>query len=382
MEKLEWIYYPKMMESGGRGLYIHVPFCGVKCRFCHFATFPGLKRLAPRYLAALQKEMAFYTGKKIDTIFLGGGTPTVLEAEDLLNIFLWIESNFDLSPGGEATVECNPESVTGPKWAALKRAGVGRVSLGLQAAQDRLLRALGRAHTYAQFESVWRQARSFGFCNMNVDLMFGLPSQTLEEWVETIERVLELEPEHVSAYALEVEEQTAFRSMGVKTDEDLQAEMYSLLCEKMARAGYGHYEISNFAMPGFECRHNLKYWKQEPVLGLGPSAAGFENGIRWKNVERLEEYFARVENGLLPREEEPRLKKPEQIGEDLMLGLRLREGARVSAEADRLYGKALRTFRDLGFLIFSPEASRARLTREGWLVSNQIFRELLIPAAS
>ena len=359
------------------GLYVHIPFCHVKCRFCDFAAYPGLLKEIPRYLKALELEMKTQRGREVDTLFIGGGTPTVLEAAQLRDLMTALRSHFLLEDSLEASVECNPESTTAEKLEAMKQSGVNRLSFGLQAVQDAHLRALGRLHDFAQFEKVFRQARSIGYPNLNIDLMYGLPGQTLADWEETIGRVLELSPEHISAYALSVEEFTAFGRSGVDTDGDNQAEMYETIADRLEAAGYHHYEISNFARPGLECRHNLKYWRNEPCLGIGVSAAGYEPPFRRTNADRVAAYLEAVESGRSPAVETTALTEPSLVGEDLMLALRLKEGLTPTARMRELYGGVLDRYERLGFL--SMESGRVRPTRRGWLLSNQIFQELLEP---
>jgi oxygen-independent coproporphyrinogen-3 oxidase len=210
--------------------------------------------------------------------------------------------------------------------------------------------------------------------------MYGLPGQTLADWRETLARVLELQPEHVSAYALSVEDGTAFDRQGVSTDDDLQADMYEAAAEELEAAGYRHYEISNFARPGRECRHNLRYWRNQDCLGAGVSAAYYVDGVRRKNTASITDYIAAVESGRRPVVEEDRLSEPERVGEDLMLRLRLREGARPDRRARDLYGPVLDRYRALGFLTQDTSSGRLQPTRLGWRLSNQLFRELLTPA--
>ncbi|MBI4396302.1 MAG: radical SAM family heme chaperone HemW [Elusimicrobia bacterium] len=363
------------------GLYIHIPFCGAKCHYCHFASFPGRLAEIPRTLAALHKEFQAHQGETIETLFVGGGTPTVLSPAQWRTLMGSVRQVFTLAPEVEATTEANPESAAPEVLSALRELGFNRLSLGLQAAQDRLLKRIGRRHSYAQFETCYRAARSAGFQNVNFDLMYGLPSQTLADWRETLDRALSLNPEHVSAYALTVEEATAFAHEGVEADDDLQADMYEAAADAFESAGYVHYEISNFARPGFECRHNLRYWRSQSYVGAGVSAAGYENGVRRKNTEDLTRYLSAMETGGSVIEEEVSLPEPERVGEELMLSLRLREGIKVSQRAMELYGDVLRRYRSLGFLTEDHETGVWRPTRKGWRLSNRLFQELLTPSA-
>lgn len=362
---------------GPAGLYVHLPFCHVKCKFCAFAAFPGRLNDIPRYLDALSRDLRALPAGALDTIYFGGGTPTVLEPADWRDLFDVLKSRFSFS-NPEISIECNPESTTPEKLATFRALGVNRLSFGLQATQDRLLKDLGRLHDYAEFERAWADARAAGFSNLNVDLMFGLPDQTLKEWGETLARVLALEPEHLSAYALTVEEKTAFGHHGLETDDDLQADMYELLADRLEAAGYGHYEISNFAKTGFECRHNMKYWRNAPCLGAGVSAAWYWEGARRKNTENLTEYMDAVHADRSTVIEEVRLPEPEAVGENLMLGLRTRDGAPLSERALDLYGAPLRKHAVDGLIVM--ERDHVRPTRRGWILSNLLFQDLLSPA--
>jgi oxygen-independent coproporphyrinogen-3 oxidase len=360
------------------GLYVHLPFCHVKCKFCAFAAFPGRLGDVPRYLKALSAELRALPASTLDTVYFGGGTPTVLEPGDWRELFDVLRSRFSFS-APEISVECNPESTSPEKLEAFRTLGVNRLSFGLQAAQDRFLKDLGRLHDWGVFERAWSDARAAGFSNMNVDLMYGLPDQTLKDWEETLDRVLALGPEHLSAYALTVEEKTAFGHHAVETDDDLQADMYEVLADRLEGAGYGHYEISNFAKPGLECRHNMKYWRNEDCLGAGVSAAWYWGGARRKNTENLTDYMEAAEAGRSPAVEESRLPDSERVGEDLMLGLRTREGSPLSERALDLYGEVLRRHAREGLVLMSCD--RVSPTRRGWLLSNRLFRDLLSPPA-
>lgn len=369
---------PHFKTDAPYGLYIHIPFCHVKCKFCDFAAYPGMLREIPRYLKALNTEMRGFEGTGLDTIFVGGGTPTTLEAKQLGDLFSEVRKIFSVSKRCEISVECNPESTTPEKLEAMKKAGVNRLSFGLQATQDHLLKRLGRQHDFDQFKSVFLQSRKMGFKNLNVDLMYGLPEQTLNDWQETLEQVLELEPEHLSAYALSVEEKTQFRHSGVRADDEIESEMYLIADGKLEPAGFVHYEISNFAKPGCECRHNLRYWKNLDCLGVGVSAASYMNGVRRKNTDRVGAYLDAIERGQSPVIEDVVLSDAERAGENLMLGLRLKEGVPVKSREAEIYADVLNKYRDLGFLAF--DADRIRPTLRGWLLSNQMFQELLEPA--
>jgi oxygen-independent coproporphyrinogen-3 oxidase len=357
------------------GLYVHIPFCTVKCRFCHFAVYPGLTKEIPNYLSALKKEMSLHSGRTLDTVYFGGGTPTVLEPADWKGLTETLHSVFKLAGTCEITVECNPENTTREKLSALKECGATRLSFGLQATQDAILTRIGRTHDFEKFKTIYAAARGLGFNNLNIDLIYGLPDQTASDWESTLESIVELAPEHVSAYALDVEERSAFHHLNVQVDEDLQAEMYEILSDRLEFEGFNHYEISNFARPGFECRHNLKYWKNQPCLGVGVSAASYENGVRRTNVSRIEDYLKALSGARAPIAEEVTLSDEKREGENLILALRLKEGSALSLHSWERYGPILEKFASQGLVNFDGE--RARLTRAGWLLSDRVFRELV-----
>lgn len=334
----------------------------------------------PGYLRALAEEMKGAGGRRVDTVFFGGGTPSLLSGGQIRELMLSVSSRFDIAERAEITLECNPEDGEARKLKAIREAGINRLSFGLQASQDRHLKALGRTHDLACFLKTYETARELGFGNINIDLMFGLPGQSLEDWEETLELAVSLGPEHVSAYALDLDEPSALSFEKRTADEDLEAEMYKTASSMLARAGYLHYEISNFARPAFQCRHNLKYWRNEASIGVGVAAASFDGISRRRNAERLGPYLEKIREGKSPVSEAEILSPGERTGEEIMLGLRLGEGAPLSRQAHKLYGGPLNSFEKLGLLKMSSDGKRAALTLDGWLLSNQIFTELLVPS--
>ncbi len=359
------------------GLYVHIPFCRVKCKFCHFATFPGLRKSVPEYLSALETEMGEAGNHKLDTIFFGGGTPSFLAEEEIERLIGSIKKCFEVETNAEISMECNPDDGTAEKLKTMRRAGINRISFGLQATQEPLLKALNRTHDYQQFLQAYAAARKEGFENINVDLIFGLPGQTMKDWRDALDRVMKIAPDHLSAYALDLEEPSALSVQKMIPDDDLQADMYEFLHEKLTQAGYVHYEISNFAKPGKECLHNLKYWRNEPCLGIGLSSAEFNGKIRIKNHDRMETYLTAVQKGRRPTMETVQLSENEQAGENLMLGLRLKEGARLTPGTWKLHGEMLKKYEQSGLIEIDKNANRAVLNLRGWLLSNQIFRDIL-----
>ena len=356
------------------GLYIHIPFCDKRCDYCDFVTFADRPGLVDTYLTALERELSRHGGTPIETLFIGGGTPTALPAPQIKRLMTSIRSTFDISALGEATVEANPESATIERLAAYRDGGINRLSLGLQSADDAALKRLGRLHDFDGFLRAYERARSLGFANVNVDLMFGLPGQTIQGWSETLERVMALNPDHVSAYALKVEAGTRFHRDGVEADPDLEADMYLLASERLQAAGFIHYEISNFSRPGRESRHNLRYWLNQDVLGAGVSAAGYRDGVRRKNTSQLSVYLDRCLAGESAEIEQVALTPIAREHEDLMLQLRLRSG--VEAEKLRVAGVP-----NLAFFVSQGLAEEAggrfALRPAGWLLSNQLFQHLV-----
>jgi oxygen-independent coproporphyrinogen-3 oxidase len=333
-------------------LYLHIPFCHARCGYCDFVTFTGQDDQRGRYAAAVAQEITLYQDvlrRPLGTVFFGGGTPSALDVGHFQTIFNAIRQYATLQPDIEITVEANPESITPEKLAGWRDLGINRLSLGLQVYDDDLLKAMGRLHTVAQFETAYGAARRAGFANINIDLIYGFPGQDLAGWNRTLEQTAALNPEHLSLYALAVEEHTPFAAQGAKVDADLQAAMYAAARGALASLGYGQYEISNFARPGFECRHNLTYWRAQDYLGVGVGAVGCVGGVRWENQKNFGPYFKDLASRRLPRQKEEQLSEETQRFERLMLGLRLREGFPwVESDARWL-------------------AERSRLAAQGWL---------------
>lgn len=356
------------------GLYVHIPFCDAKCHYCDFVTFTDKHSQIDSYLDALAFEMSERKGHLLRTLFIGGGTPSVLSPQHVDRLFSAIRSHFETRFLKEATVELNPESATEEKLIAFQKNGINRVSFGLQATQNTLLSKLGRLHDKKKFMEAYRMARRLEFTNINIDLMFGLPDQTMKDWDESLNEVLALGPEHVSAYALKVEPGTEFFRQRMSVNADLQADMYLFLAEKLITAGYQHYEISNFAKPGRKAQHNLMYWRNEETLGVGISSASYINGSRYKNSGSFPAYLERAAKRLPPERSEERLSPDEKIREDAMLALRLSEGMEL-ADLKKLDLPLLDVFLERG--LAKLEGTRFVFTPDGWLISNQLFQHLV-----
>jgi len=319
------------------GLYLHIPFCHARCGYCDFTTFTGKENQIDRYVEALCHEIRLYPATSISTVFFGGGTPSLLEPSHVAQILGTVRSQFQLDDDAEVTLEANPESITIEKASGWKSSGINRLSIGLQAMDDVLLKAMDRLHTVSEFLSAYRTVRDAGFDNVSIDLIYGFPGQRLEGWKETLKKTADLQPEHLSLYALKVEEHTPFRAQGVQVNDDLQAEMYEWARDFLKKAGFEQYEISNFSKPGRACRHNLIYWRQEDYLGVGVGAVGCVGNKRWNNSKTLADYFAAIKEGRLPRLSVETLDDQTRKFESLMLGLRLREGMVWDQETDRTW---------------------------------------------
>jgi len=358
------------------GLYAHIPFCSVKCFYCDFAAYSGQNKLADRYLGALEAEAALHPAAVPDTLYVGGGTPSELTAAQISALFQRLRRAYPRSRFAESTFEGNPESLDAQKLAALAREGVTRLSIGLQTADDALLPAIGRRHTAAEFTEMFKAARRAGIPALSVDLMFGLPGQTVDSLRATLDHVLALAPEHVSLYGLQVEDRTLFAKRGVEEDSELGREMFDLSMEALAAAGLEQYEISNYARPGHRSAHNINYWTRGEYIGLGASAASYYGGVRSANEDRLKPYLDGIDAGrrILSESEAPEGR--DAIGEEALLGLRLVEGFAPSAalraafapEWDALKSRRLARERDGLWM----------LTREGIFLGNEAFR-LFVP---
>lgn len=359
------------------GLYAHIPFCSVKCFYCDFAAFSGQKKQVERYLAALGAEAALLPPRSPETLYIGGGTPSELSAEQIGTLFERLRRAFPAAKLAESTFEGNPESLDAEKLAVLARAGVTRLSIGLQTADDALLKSVGRRHTAADFARVFRLARASGIPAISVDLMFGLPGQTLDSLRATLDFTLALGPEHVSLYGLQVEDRTLFAKRGVEEDSDLGREMYEVSIAALSRAGLEHYEISNYAKPGHRSLHNVNYWRRGDYLGLGCSAASFLGGVRSSNEERLVPYLEAVENGKRPTVETEAPAGLEALGEEAFLGLRLIEGFIPSAALRAAFAGSWAVLKARGLAM--EEDSRWRLTADGVFLANDVFREFVPP---
>lgn len=373
------------------GLYIHIPFCRSKCPYCDFYSITD-DSLAKRYVYALSLHMEDYSSAAanydVDTVFIGGGTPTVLPCDRLLDIIDSIKRNFMLTPDAEFTIEANPATVTSSELRRLRRAGVNRLSMGLQSANNNELAALGRIHTFEDFCYSFKAARKAGFDNINIDLMYGIPKQTRESFMNTLRQVCALDPDHISMYGLKIEDGTPFaaRADSLPTpSEDDECDMYIDGISFLAQNGYEQYEISNFSKPGMHCLHNLRYWNSEEYLGFGPGAHSYFGGHRFAFKRDLAEYVEEIEHpgsvsDLLS--EDYKIKPSERLGEYVMLRMRLTEGinsdvfaSKFGVSFEKLFGKSLPLYINGGFM--EQIGKNYRFTPKGMYVSNYILSTIL-----
>jgi len=380
------------MEKKSLGIYVHIPFCLSKCAYCDFYSCrPKNMSAVEDYVSALCRHIRMYSDLTeeytADTVYIGGGTPTVLPEESLTDLIRCINDTFHPAQGCEFTVEANPSDVTEKTLAAIRTAGANRLSMGLQSALDSELKLLGRRHTAEDFEKTFMAARRSGFDNISLDLMFGIPDQTGESFARTLGYAVSVSPEHISVYDLKIEPSTLF---GKRTesyrfpDEDAEADMYENAVASLSDAGYRQYEISNFAKPGFESRHNLKYWKLDEYLGFGPGAHSLFRGSRFSIVKNTGKYIEAVNGG----SDEPVIAGREEcteeslMGEYIMLGLRLADGistddfkARFGRDFTEMYRDRILKYEKSGFMKVSGK--NVSLTPRGMFVSNYILTDIL-----
>jgi len=375
------------------GIYIHIPFCRTKCAYCDFYSFiPKSEGIYERYTDAVIAHMEAYRtaarDRVPDTVYIGGGTPTALPTDQLIRIIRAVKKNFRLSKNTEFTVEVNPKTADIKTFRRLRRAGVNRISIGLQSADPTELKALTRTHSRPDFEECFKDARAAKIRNISVDLMFGIPNQTTESLLRSIDYLTRLHPDHISLYDLKIEDGTPYARIADRLplpDEDTEYDMYVNALEMLERRGYRQYEISNFSRPGKQSRHNLKYWNCEEYLGFGPGAYSYFNSTRFSFVRNIEAYIKGVtdpSSGINLTQGLESISGRAQLGEYIMLGLRLNEGISVSEIARRygidfpsLYGKKCEKYIQYGYMVYRGD--RVYLTPSGMFISNYILSDLL-----
>ena len=380
-------------------LYIHIPFCVKKCDYCDFLSFSADEQTQRAYVAALQKELVFYgakyKGRRITTIFIGGGTPSWLREESMQAVMEAVYKNFAVDRDAEITIECNPGTVTEHKFEVYRKIGINRLSIGLQSAHNDELKILGRIHTYEQFLKTYDMARKHGFTNINIDLMSSLPGQTPEIFCDSLYQVLKLKPEHISAYSLIIEKGTPFYELyrfdavrqeaGMQT-ESLPTEEEEYQTTKMTQhilkeAGYHWYEVSNFAKPGYECRHNIGYWKRVDYLGVGLGASSLIDNVRYSNTRDLYTYLSVPADSL--HEAAEQITRNGQMEEFMFLGLRMRDGfyrdeftQAFGIPIEAVYGEALNHLQQEELLL--KREGRIYLTDKGMDLNNYVVAQFML----
>ncbi len=371
----------------GGGIYLHFPFCRSKCPYCDFYSVTVGSFDTARFYESLIREieLAAVSWKKtgIDTIFFGGGTPSLAEPAALAKVIDAINTNFEVDPAAEITFECNPESVDPSKLESYRKCGVNRLSIGVQSFCDEELKRLGRIHDAGQAEMALKAARQAGFANFSLDLIYGIPGQTFSSWTESLRRALSFDPPHLSAYCLTLEGgtpmqiQAAAGSLDIPS-ETMQAGFYDILLDTVEESPLRRYEISNFARPGNEARHNLKYWQGLPYLGLGPAAHSYDGIKRWGNVADIAEYCAAIESGRLPIAHSEEIDLALRLKERTMLGLRLAEGVPYAEIEPAIDVEQTNELIRRGLIVLTDDG-RLKITRKGLFVCDEIVVKMIEP---
>ena len=370
------------------GIYIHIPFCVSKCAYCDFYSLTDSEALMPRYHQALTRQLvesaSVLKGYYADSIYFGGGTPSYYGAKRIIDLFNTLKDHYKVLLDAEVTVEVNPDSISGKDLRLLRKAGVNRLSIGVQTADDGLAKSLGRRHSFQQVKQTTEEARKAGFENISFDLIYGLPSQSKTDWADTLNQIIALRPDHVSCYGLRIEEGTplyVFKDSPLIPGEDAQADMYLFTVEALRDVGYRQYEVSNFALPDMESKHNLKYWTREEYAGFGPSSHSYIGNLRYSYIKDVEAYIDALNGNrsiLATRDEIP---KNEQAIEYLMLSLRTTRGI-TSEEYYNIYQSG---FAPIEALLLDYEKQgwaqrvndRWSLTPAGFLLSNRLINDIL-----
>ncbi len=376
-------------------LYIHIPFCVRKCNYCDFLSGPATPETRKKYVEALTKEIMAYEKRmddyEVSSIFIGGGTPSLLSGEEIVDLFYALHLAFRIKPTAEVSIEINPGTVTQEKFATYKKVGINRLSFGMQSAVEEELQMLGRIHTFEQFEQNFKLARRMGFENMNIDIMSAIPGQTFESYMYSLEKALQMEPEHISAYSLIIEEGTPFYELNEKgylqlPDEEEDRLMYDRTREVLEYFGYYRYEISNYAKPGFQCQHNIGYWTRKEYLGLGVGSSSLVDETRFTNIKDRGEYREilakedfRIED--IHENVEP-IDRKGQIAEYMILGLRMTDGIDMEdfeetfgEPVENVYGTVIRKYISMGLL--EERNGWLYFTERGISVSNSVMAEFL-----
>jgi len=371
------------------GIYVHIPFCVRKCFYCDFISFANKKEIIKNYIEALKKEIAYVgvsaKNSTITTIYIGGGTPSFIDSKYIVEIIDTIKSNFQVSEDAEITIEINPGTVTKEKIEDYIKCGVNRVSIGLQSTDNKLLKQIGRIHTYEQFLNTYEMVRSVGFKNVNVDLMLALPNQSLEILEDSLKKVIAIKPEHISVYSLILEEGTKLYNLieggELKLpDEDIERKMYWKVKNILEQNGYNHYEISNFSKRGFEAKHNLNCWEQKEYIGMGTAAHSYYNKTRYSNTDNLEEYIEKINQSENTKTIHEIQKETDEQKEYMLLGLRKIKGVSISKFKEKFIQNPIYIFRrELNKLVkeelIEVDIDSIKLTNKGLDFANIVWEE-------
>lgn len=390
------------MKEKNVGIYVHIPFCKQKCRYCDFKSYAGKEELVEKYIKWVKYELSEVgDGNRLDyennlddlavinTVYIGGGTPSFIDSKYIVEIIDTIKKHYTLIERPEITIEVNPGTITKEMLEDYIDCGINRISIGLQSNHEKLLQELGRIHTYKDFENTYQLARDIGFKNINVDLMIGLPNQTLEDVNLTLDKIISYDPEHISVYSLIVEEGTPLcndieNKNLILPDDETERKMYWNVKNRLQESGYMHYEISNFAKPGFESKHNLDCWNQKEYIGIGASAHSYTNGVRFSNVDTIEEY---IKNFEIEKEEDnlifhEKQNKVSMMKEYMMLGLRKIEGIQIQAFKNKfgenpifLYRKELEKL--VNNELIEIDGDYIKLTNKGIDLANLVWEEFV-----
>lgn len=379
------------MDQKQIGLYIHIPFCKQKCFYCDFASYSGMEDFWEAYIDALVSELILkaeeFKNPYVETVFIGGGTPSLIPAVYISKILDTVYSHYSVSSDWECTIECNPGTLNDYKLRAYKDYGVNRLSIGLQACQDKILKELGRIHTYEDFLFSLKVAQKHEFENLNADIIFGIPFQTFEQWQDTIERIIALDLAHISCYSLIIEDGTVYGRMkkeGIikEVEDELDRKMYHYAVDSFNEAGLYQYEISNFAKPHLRCRHNMNYWRRGEYLGVGAGAHSHYNKRRFANTANVSMYIEGVEKRKLILSEDSYLSRGNELEESIFLGLRLNEGIDLSQlskefgiDLERKYDKKLEQF--ITQKLVERHGPVVKLTKKGMDIADAIIVELV-----
>ena len=390
------------MNKKNVGLYIHIPFCKQKCQYCDFKSYAGKEKFIDTYIRWLEFELkGVGEGNRLDyennlddlavvkSIYIGGGTPSFIDGKYIEEILSIANEYYTVDDNAEITIEVNPGTIDKDKFETYLRSGINRISIGLQSTHNRLLKELGRIHTYQDFLNTYNLARNVGFKNINVDLMLGLPNQSLQDLEESLKEIIKLNPEHISVYSLIIEEGTPFydkleMNEIVLPDDELERKMYWVTKKELENAGYIHYEISNFAKPGFESKHNLSCWNQEEYIGIGVAAHSYTNNVRYSNIDSIEEYIKNYEednetDNFVFHEKQTKISKMKEF---MMLGLRKIQGIRIQDFKNKfgenpiyLYRKELEKLVNEGLLEIDGDV--IKLTNKGIDLANLVWEEFV-----